>query len=377
MKRSWFMPLLAALFALPSVYAASPPQNAVEITPRIAGGSWTASATGISSERAYHTATKLVNGKILVVGGYDKDGNVVSDSFELYDPYADTLDSTVSNLNTARGYHTATLLPATCGNQVLVVGGVDSNNAVIGTAELYNPTTNTWTSAGTMTVARYSHTATLLPNSCKVLITGGVDSGGHYLASSEIYNTTSTAPSTWSSTWTATGALTTGRSWHTATLLADGKVLVTGGNGSNNVDFLNSSELYNPTAGTWSLTGTLLTGRNSHTATLLASNKVLVVGGYNDAKGGSLNVAEIYDPATKLWTSAAALATKRNQHTETRLDNGEVLITGGVNEAAGGTNTVLDSAEVYNPATNAWRSAGIMTGGGQICSYSYFIKYCC
>jgi len=94
---------------------------------------------------------------------------------------------------------------------------------------------------------------------------------------------------------------------HTATLLPNGKVLVVGGIGSSGS--LNSAELYDPSLNTWTLTGNLATARDHHTATLLSNGKVLVTGGQN---GTVFNAgAEIFDPNTNTWSSAGSLATAR------------------------------------------------------------------
>jgi len=95
----------------------------------------------------------------------------------------------------------------------------------------------TWTAVASMNIARYAHTATLLPNG-KVLITGGIDASGGYLISSEVYD-----PS--DNTWTQVASLSTNRYAHTATLLLNGKVLVVGG---YNGDRVASTELYDPVA---------------------------------------------------------------------------------------------------------------------------------
>ena len=121
------------------------------------------------------------------------------------------------------------------------------------------------TTTGPVGTARYQHTATLLPSG-KVLVAGGFGVGG-VLSSAEVYD-----PST--GTWTATGSLGTARQGHTATLLPSGKVLVAGGNGGRR--FLPSAEVYDPSTGTWTATRSLGTARFSHTATLLPSDKVLV-----------------------------------------------------------------------------------------------------
>ena len=100
--------------------------------------------------------------------------------------------------------------------------------------------------------------------------------------------------------WSPTGSLTTARYYHTATLLPNGKVLVAGGYHGTSDGPLASAELYDPATGTWSATGSLGTARIYHTATLLPNGKVLVAGGV--ASSGSLASAELYDPATGTWS---------------------------------------------------------------------------
>ena len=106
---------------------------------------------------------------VLVAGGFDTGLNAL-DSAELYDPASGTWTATGS-LNTARYYHTATLLP---NGMVLVAGGVDTT-AAFASAELYDPASGTWTATGSLNTARITHTATLLPNGM-VLVAGGFDS---------------------------------------------------------------------------------------------------------------------------------------------------------------------------------------------------------
>ena len=144
------------------------------------------------------------------------------------------------------------------------------------------------------------------------------------------------------------GALNAGRGDHTATLLADGRVLVAGGvdTGNNSIPFC---ELYNPTAGTWTLTSPMSSPRVGHTATLLPNGKVLVTGGYS-AAAGRLASAESYDPVTGLWTITMPMTTARTAHTATLLTNGMVLVTGGY----GGASGWLASAEMFNPNTGVW-----------------------
>jgi N-acetylneuraminic acid mutarotase len=125
---------------------------------------------------------------------------------------------TTGALNTGRAYHTATLLP---NGKVLVAGGENpsSPGIYLSSAELYDPTAGTWTTTGSLATSRAHHTATLLPNG-KVLVAGGYNFS--YPASAELYD-----PAT--GKWTTSGALKTARDLHTATLLPNGQVLVAGG----------------------------------------------------------------------------------------------------------------------------------------------------
>jgi WD40 repeat protein len=290
--------------------------------------SW--SYTGnLNTGRVAHTATLLLNGNVLVVGGHSS--SAALKSAELYDPITGTWSST-SNLNTTRLDHTATLLQD---GKVLVAGGLGVNNDISNTAELYDPATGTWSLTGNLNAARFWHTATLLPNG-KVLVAGGVGScdrrGCFALTSAELYD-----PAT--GTWSSTGNLNIAHTYHTATLLPDGKTLVAGGSG-------NGAELYDPATGIWSITGNLNAGRGNHAATLLPNGKVLVAGGFycDEYDCPGLNSAELYDPATGTWSITGNLNTVRSLDPATLLPNGKVLITGG------GTT----SGELYDPTTGMW-----------------------
>ena len=303
-----------------------------------ATGTW--SMTGsLSVSRVLHTATLLPNGKVLVVGGSDLA------SCEVYDPATEKWSS-AGSLNTARYSHTATLLP---NGKVLVNSGVKANNTVIASAEVYDPATGTWSATGSLNVARRAHTATLLPNG-KVLVAGG-RSDTRLLSSAELYDSAAGA-------WSAAGSLHTARSYHTATLLSNGKVLVVGGriNGFS-TDALASAEIYDPATNTWTATGSLNIARAGHTATLLPNGKVLVTGGRGLSQGvySNFTSAEVYDPASGTWSITGSLNTARSFHTATLLPNGKVLVAGGDDFF------VLRDAEVYDPASGTWSKTGSLT----------------
>ena len=124
----------------------------------------------------------------------------------------------------------------------------------------------------------------------KVLVAGGEFGSSEQNASAELYDPTS-------GTWTVTGSLNTGRGFHTATLLPDAKVLVAGGQTGIPGVTLASAELYDPASGTWTVTGSLDTPRSIHTATLLPNGMVL--GAAGGGSFGPLASAELYiGPAT-------------------------------------------------------------------------------
>ncbi len=284
--------------------------------------------------RGGHTSTLLPSGKALVVGGYNyNDNDRFLSSAEVYDPSTGTWTG-AGNLTNSRRWHTSTLLPS---GKVLVVGG-SSIGGTLSSAEIYDPSTGTWTDAGHLDNPRERHTSTLLPSG-QVLVVGGQTD--IELPSAEIYD-----PST--GTWTDAGHLDNPRWGHTSTLLPSGQVLVVGG--WNGISIFSNAEMYDPSTGTWTDAGNLDNPREGHTSTLLPSGQVLVVGG---SSGGHLSSAEIYDPSTGTWTDAGNLANPRARHTSTLLPSGKVLVVGG--NSIGGSSS---SAEIYDPSTGTWTDAG-------------------
>ena len=309
-----------------------------------ASGSWTVTGS-LATPRDFHTATLLPNGKVLICGGFD--GLFLLASAELYDPSTGSWTVTGA-LATPREFHTATLLP---NGKLLVSGGssFDAGTFFLASAEVYDPASETWATTGSMSDARGGHTATLLSNG-KVMMTGGFN-GTVGLASTELYDSAN-------GMWATTSSLATAREAHTATLLPDGKVMVAGGGDDTNT--LSSAELYDSADGMWAMTGSMGTAREAHTATLLPDGKVLVAGG-----GGAtdtLSTAELYDSANGIWTATGSMTDTRIGHTATLLPNGKVLVAGG-NGSTGGS---LTSAELYDPATGKWTTTGSLTEGRYI-----------
>jgi len=295
-------------------------------------------APPLATPRYLHTATRLDDGRILVVGG--RDGNTPLDTAELYDPATNTWGPT-AKMTTARYRHTATLLP---GGNVLVVGGQSSDGNFLDTAERYDSTTDSWTAAGQVSAARAGHAATLLDDG-RVLITGGYNTQ-QFHKTAEIYDPAANG-------LTPASAMADVHSGHTATRLKGGQVLVAGGFGSTSQA---TAERYDPASNTWTSAGSMNDGRLDHTATLLQSGKVLIAGGVNSRGGGTyLATAEFYDPAANAWSAAAAMAGPRSGHTAGLLPNGQVLVAGGRD-----ANSSESSSERFEPETNTWSPAGTL-----------------
>jgi N-acetylneuraminic acid mutarotase len=152
-------------------------------------GSFTLTGS-LNRGRAFHTATRLLDGRVLVTGGHDTGFGGNHDTAEIYDPATGTW-SFAASMATRRARHTATLL---ANGDVMVVGGaqVGSLESVTATAEIYHPATNSWRAAPSMSAARVGHAAALLPGG-EVLVAGGYD-GAAYLATSEIFRGVSNPP---------------------------------------------------------------------------------------------------------------------------------------------------------------------------------------
>src|SRR5882724_3661595 len=198
--------------------------------------------------------------------------------------------------------------------------------------------------AGSMSAGRTAPTATLLKDG-KVLVTGGDPCLFDFyyqncpVASADVYNPATRA-------FSPAGNMSVTRVFHTATLLNSGKVLVAGGHDS-------TTELYDPTSGTFAASGSMSVGRDSHTATLLLNGKILIAGGQNVS--GTLATAEVYDPNSRTFTATGNMTAARTSHTATLLVNGKVLITGGYNSAG-----ELATAELYEPATGSFSAVSSM-----------------
>ncbi|WP_157232222.1 Kelch repeat-containing protein [Hyalangium minutum] len=338
---TWTAPSCASSLSPPSITATV--TNAFNLTAAksftvtgLPSCGWT--STGFMTEgRSGHASTLLLSGKVLVTGGaIVLAGRATA---EVYDPDAGTWSTTRSMIS-ARFVHTATLLP---NGKVLVAGGYD--RGYMATAEVYDPATGTWSATGSMATPRGYHTATLLPNG-KVLVAGGWFTGPGPLTSVEVYDPAS-------GTWSTVASMPSAHGEHTATLLNNGNLLVAGGHLDGHRSNAHAAvEVYDPAANSWSTTAPMTSRRGGHAAALLANGKVLVTGGTHG--GSALAAAEVYDPASGTWSAAGSMLSSRDMHKATRLPNGQILVTGGQN------GSYLATAELFDPASGSWSAAPLM-----------------
>lgn len=330
----------------------------VQMPAGIEAGSWS-SGPSMAIPRAYQTATILPNGKVLVVGGrgllsisapWQPPGSAIS-SAELFDPKTRHWSS-AGTLNAPRFGHTATLLRngkvlIAGGNSILPNASLPAGADTLSSAELYDPQSNSWSLAASMHAARASHTATLLADG-RVLVAGGVVSSaadpGFVLDSAELYD-----PAT--DQWTAAPAMPSPRANQTATSLSDHRVLLIGGidhfwnSGAAATTGLTTAELFDPTTDSWSLGPSMRYSRISPSATLLPDGRVLVVG----YSVGNDQTTELLNATVEGWSVGPKLAAGRAGYVAVLLHDGAVLVAGGL---------VDKSAELFDWRRNVWVSAG-------------------
>jgi hypothetical protein len=310
--------------------------------PAVVDPSWTATGS-MATGRFFHASTVLSNGKVLVAGGQTPD-YYDTNAAELYNPATGTWAAT-GGMSTSRSRFTTTLLPE---GKVLAAAGNGPEGwwdlIPINTAEIYNPTTGTWSNTGSLAKVHADHTATLLSNG-KVLLHGGFDmweSG----PDAQLFNP---ATGTWGSAGTPIFA---DRNRHTATVLANGNVLLAGGDAGYASGQTN--EIYNVSTNTYSSAGTMASARSWHTAALLSNGKVLIAGGF-PGSFTPLSSAALYDPATNSFSATGSMSVSRFGATATTLPSGLVLVAGGQTRP-GGYNYNIDtaSADLFNSATGTF-----------------------
>jgi hypothetical protein len=268
--------------------------------------------------------------------------------------------------------HFAMTVTLLANGEVLIVGGGDNHASATNLAEIYNPATDTFTPAGSglMPIERTYHIATLLKDG-RVLIAGGINRMGKALDSAILFDPKS-------GKFIPTGSMAEPRYNATAVQLPDGRILISGGAstpagyaGANQEkqeeQSLDTAELYDPETGKFSPAGkvervydvtsnkimmraSMTTARREHTATLMTAGplmgQVMIAGGIGD-NNKPIPSAELYDPATNAFKAVSNMTVARTFQSATALRDGRILIAGGTDAS----DQALATAELYDPAT--------------------------
>lgn len=217
-------------------------------------------------------------------------------------------------------WHTANLLPD--GN-VMMVGGWRGGHAPSGRIDLFDVQARWFHYAGSLRVARQYHRTVSLHDG-RLLVTGG-DAWRVAPASAEIIHPAN-------GRIMDTGTPVEGRSNHTATVLADGRVLLVGGMGSSgerSCEITRTAETWNPWDGKFrQVAGALVVPRVGHAASLLPDGRVLIVGGWTT--GLEYVLAEVFNPEAETFSVVPSPDDRvRTEHTTLQLEDGSVLVLGG------------------------------------------------
>ncbi len=316
----------------------------------------------LSVPRFIHRAALLDDDRVLLTGGARAIW-VITNTVDVFDPSNNSI-SPAAAMSVKRWSHTATTL---ADGRVMVTGGrtgVSANPAssffgvVLDTSELYDPATDSWSPTGSMNVARRSATQTLLPDG-RVLICGGGDGvstgTAMAIASCETFDATT-------GTFTLVGTMTTPRSAHSANLLDDGTVLITGGsNGAGTSAPTTLAEIFDPATNTFTAVGPMNFPHLAQTGAKMRDGRVMLAASYYGS-GGITDDSEIYDPVSQTFTIAPSMFKQRIDIGGQPLLDGTVLVAGGV--ATGAFPSVFhSSSEVYDPVADKWRLSGIMADG--------------
>jgi len=335
----------------PSVAATSPISDSpiAKASPRPTYGSW-ATADLLPQSSESQGGVLLKDGRFMVIGGSTGAGSSdATSAVWLYDPGTGHW-SAAASMHQARAYPMTVLL---ADGSVLVAGG-SADGQPLDSVERFVPDKGTWVDAHPMNLPRTLGSLVALPDGRVLAAGGGIEGPPGYTATSsaEIYDPNDDS-------WTMTAPMGAPRALQTATLLNDGEVLVAGGATAYNgaaAQLTTSVQIFDPKTNTWRETSPLPTPLYTHAATLLSDGRVLVTGGFSGSADNSpgLDTTFTYDPATAQWSTAAAMSDARAEHTMLRLPDGRVLALGGLDQ----NNDVLRTVEIYDPAVNAWTLTG-------------------
>jgi Galactose oxidase, central domain len=318
--------------------------------------------------RRSHTATRLTNGKILIAGG--DNGGAIADA-EIYDwttsdPMTPKSKATAEKMKHARAYHTATPIDQ---GMVLLAGGINPAGVPVAHGDRYLPDTNTFdNTVGQMQHPRYDHVAIKLQDG-RVLFTGGQAADGTLLNDAEIYESLGQTFTLLANT------MSVPRLGHAMALLDNGDVLIVGGVSTADGPSIASAEIFEPINQTFSPVAQSMNYRRTNaSATTLNNGRVLIAGGLDyrpdlePAADWILDSAEIFAlpssgaaTAGSFTTVPGGMTARRELHTASLLVPGEVLLAGGQDSSGS-----IATAVIYHPDSNSFAPAASMNQSRQL-----------
>jgi hypothetical protein len=329
-------------------------------------GTWT-SGPAMLTARTTFAGVPLPSGDLLVAGGCTATNcTQMNDAGNcLATPCTQTTASTERfSFATKSWVDTGTLssarwasMGAPLGSDALVAGGCDVGACTVST-ERWSAATNTWSEKAPLGAPRGFGTATVLADG-RVLVVGGCADPqcATVLSDATVYDPAA-------NTWSAAGSMSSPRLGHTATLLRDGTVLVAGGcTDVACMTVLATTDIWTASSagGHFMMAPAMAGARHHHTATLLANGEVLAAGGANSPESpvpASLTTSEVYLPLARQWIGACAMHLARAFHIGAELSDGRVMVAGGCNPQ-----TCIPFAEVFSPASlPADSDAGVDAG---------------
>ncbi len=308
---------------------------------------------------ALSSAALISQHRVLVAGGGAGSwlNPIGSTSSELWDPRTESFES-VPSMSQSRALHSMTALGSVQADEVLVAGGLSASQSPVSKAEIYQPFGSVFRTTGDLSTARYGHAAVQLADG-RVLVIGGAGQNGSTLdaraqaalASTEIWDPTFDG-------FLAGPQLSEPRFGPTATLLASGKVLVTGGltwrNGA--AVFCDTAEVYDAGAGAFETPIPMNVARLGHQTTRLLDGTVLVSGGWTGSVASPTATAatEIFLFVSNTFTPASSMQQARAFFGSARLPSGGQVVAVGGGHGAITNPTALDTIELFSPSTGLW-----------------------
>jgi hypothetical protein len=269
----------------------------------------------------------------------------------------------VTSVGEMKKYQSSASMAQLPDGSVLAIGGFDLNNYPLATVERFDPDSLQWEIVASMSTARAYATATLLEGG-DVLVAGGwtehPTTGWTASATAEIYDRDT-------NTWSSAGSMSVTRSLASAVRMQDGRVLVTGGasawlgNGitSTSLPVQMRADVYDPDSRTWSSAGEMSQARATHTSVVLPNGLVMVMGGWGDEKQRGLASTEVFEPSTGKWHPAPEMLSPHAQGRLVQLQDGRPMVIAGVDDKA----EVGAATEVFDPDRGVWEQSGSLSAG--------------